>query len=48
MGRFFLGYIFGTISVAAVVGYLPTGQAEKVIKQYTNVGYTLAKELAGK
>ena len=48
MGRFLLGYLFGTISMAAVVGYLPTGQAEKVIKQYTNVGYTLAKELAGK
>ena len=48
MGRFLLGYIFGTISVAAVVGLIPNGQAEKVIKQYTNAGYTLAKELAGK
>ena len=48
MGRFLLGHIFGTISVASVVGMMPPGQAEKVIKQYTNAGYTIAKELAGK
>jgi len=47
MGRFFLGYILGTISMAAVVGYLPTGQAEKIVKQYSIAGYALVKELAG-
>ena len=29
MGGFFFGYLFGTISVTAVVGYLPTGKAKK-------------------
>jgi hypothetical protein len=45
--RFLLGYLLGVASMTAAVGVAPTGAIEKMITHYSNVGYALAKELAG-
>jgi hypothetical protein len=48
MLRFMLGYMIGLASMTAAVGIAPTGEIEKVVKQYSQIGYSVVRELAGK
>jgi len=48
MMRFIIGYVLGLASMTTAVSMAPAGEIEKVIKQYSNMGYTVVKELSGK
>jgi hypothetical protein len=48
MMRFMFGYMLGLASMTTALGVAPTGEIEKVIKQYSEIGYSVVKELAGR